>query len=363
MSGTVAILGAGAGGAAAAVDLSLRGWEVRLWNRSPEALDAFADGIAYEGVLGGGRVHPARLDTDAAAVLDAADVAMVCLPALGHAGAAEALAKAGATAPVVLNPGHTGGALHVREVFARADRPLPPLAELSTLTYIARKYRPDRVTIGDTAGIVRVACLPGGTTALDAALALYPSLSPAPDVLATDLSNVNLVLHPPGAIAGAAWVEATGGDFRFYGEGMTPGVVRVIEALDAERRAVAAAFGHALPPLAEEMAAIGTADAGAARRGDTRAAITGGAANAHLKAPDSLEHRDYREDLGYGIVPFLALAGAACVACPTAEALLGLGEALLGEPLRATGLGAERLGIAGLDADDVMDLVGRTAAA
>ena len=68
---------------------------------------------------------------------------------------------------------------------------------------------------------------------------LYPAAIPEGDVLATSLANVNLVLHTPGAILSAAWVEATGGDFRFYVDAMTPGVVRVIEALDRERRAVA----------------------------------------------------------------------------------------------------------------------------
>lgn len=358
MNGTVAIFGAGAGGAAALVDLALRGWEVRLWNRSAETLAAFADGVGYEGVLGEGTIRPTRFGVDAAELLDGADLALVCLPALGHAGAAQALGAAGVRVPVILNPGHTGGALHFRQLFAEAGWPLPPIAELSTLTYVARKYRPDRVTIGGTSGVVRAACLPGGEAALDAALDLYSGLARAPDVLATSLANVNVVLHPPGAIAGAAWVEATGGDYRFYVDGMTAGVVRVIEALDGERRAVAAAFGHALPPLVEEMAAIGTADPAAAGRGDTRAAITGGAANALLKAPSGLQHRYYREDLGYGLVALLAFAAAAGVACPTAEALLTLGETLLGEPLRASGLGAERLGIAGLDAGGVRALVG-----
>lgn len=360
---SVAVFGAGAGGAAAAVDLSLRGWDIRLWNRSPGALEPLSDGIGYEGVLGEGTVRCSVLSTDASEVLAGADVVMVCLPALGHEGAAQALARAQVEAPIILNPGHTGGALHVRSVFHREQQALPPLAELSTLTYVARKYRPDRVTVGDTAYRVRVACLPGGDAALDAALALYPSLLTASDVLATDLANVNLVLHPPGAILGAAWIEATGGDFRFYVDGMTSGVVRVLEALDGERRTVAAALGHSLPPLAEEMAAIGTADRDAAERGDTRAAITGGEANARLKAPDGLEHRYYREDLGYGIVPFLALADVAGVACPTADALLRLGETLTGSVVRETGLTAERLGITGLDGEGLVGLVGQRATA
>ena len=355
MSGAVAIFGAGAGGAAAAVDLALRGFEVRLWNGRPGALEAFADGIEHEGVLGDGVVKPAYAGVDAEAALEGAGAVLVCLPALGHAGVAAALAKAGVSVPVILNPGHTGGALHFRAVFAEAGGPLPPLAELSTLTYVARRFRAERVTIGDRARTVRVACLPGGEAALAAACELYPDLAEERDVLATDLANPNLVLHPPGAITGAAWVEATGGDFLFYVDGMTPGVVRVIEALDAERRAVAAAFGHALPPLREEMAAIGTA----VPADDTGVAIRGGVANSTLRAPDGLDHRYYREDLAYGIVPFLALAEVARIDCPTAAALLQLGETLLGERLRDGGLDARRLGIEGLDADGVLDLVAR----
>jgi opine dehydrogenase len=64
MNPTVAVLGAGAGGTAAAVDLSLRGFGVRLWNRSASALDALADGIQYEGLLGDGTVRPQWLGTD-----------------------------------------------------------------------------------------------------------------------------------------------------------------------------------------------------------------------------------------------------------------------------------------------------------
>ena len=81
-----------------------------------------------------------------------------------------------------------------------------------------------------------------------------------PDVLACDLANVNMVLHAPGAVLAAAWVEATRGDFTFYVQGMTPGVARVMRALDDERRAVARAFGHDLPSLDAEMQAIGTVE-------------------------------------------------------------------------------------------------------
>jgi opine dehydrogenase len=359
---TVAVLGAGAGGAAAAVELTAAGHDVRLWNRRAATLAPFAQagGVRHEGALGDGFTPLRTITRDLGRALAGADVALVCLPALAHEEVAAALAAARAALPVVLDPGHTGGALHVAAVFARAGRPAPPLAELSTLTYVARKPAGDRVRVTGVAGRVRAACLPGGEAALDAACALYPAAVRERDVLATGLANVNLVLHPPGAVLAAAWVEATGGGFRFYADGTTPAVARLIAALDAERLAVAGAYGHALDPLLEEMRAIGTVAPDAT---DLRAAIAGGEANRTIRAPGSLEHRYYREDFGYGLLPFAALARAAGVEAPVAGALLRLADAFCPGGVVAGGLDAARLGLAGLDAEGVRARVGAAAAA
>ena len=356
---SVAVIGAGAGGAAAVVELTLKGHEVRWWNRSAATIEPFraAGGVRHEGVLGEGFVRPAAIAAGLADALDGADAALVCLPSLAHEAVANALAEAGVACPVVLNPGHTGGALHAVEVLRRRGVEPPPLVELSTLTYVARKPAPDTVRITGVAERVHAACLPGGDEGLALARELYPAATPARDVIATSLSNVNLVLHTPGAILSAAWVEATGGDFRFYVDAMTPGVARVIEALDRERLAVAWAYGHELPPLIEEMAAIGTASREHARAGDVRAAIAAGEANRAIKAPDTLEHRYYAEDFGYGLVPLIELAAAAGVAVPLARALVEVACALTGTDVFATGLDASRLGISGLDRDGVLALV------
>lgn len=352
----VAVIGAGAGGAAAVTELTLAGHEVRWWNRSPMTIEPFraAGGVRYEGVLGEGLARPALIAADLPEALDGADVAMVCLPSLAHEPVARALAAAGVECPVVLNPGHTGGALHVAELFRTAGVTPPPLVELSTLTYVARKPAPDAVRITGAAAHLRAACLPGGEVGLELLRSLYPAATPEADVLATSLANVNLVLHTPGAILSAAWVEATGGDFRFYVDAMTPGVVRMIEALDGERRAVAASFGHHLPSLVEEMAAIGTAVPEHVASGDTRSAIAEGEANRAIKAPDSLEHRYYAEDFGFGLVPMLELARVGGVETPLAQALVGVASVLLGRDLTADGLTAARLGIAGLDRDGLL---------
>jgi opine dehydrogenase len=349
----VTVVGAGAGGAAAVVELMLSGHEVHLWNRSPETLAPFerAGGVEYEGVLGEGCARPRLITTDLRAALAGSDVILCTLPTFSHAPVARALAHSSSDSklPVVLNPGHTGGALEFQAAFEATGAAAPPIAEFSTLTYVARKYQPQRVTVTGRAKQVRVAALPGGQSAMRVAQRLFPAAKPALDVLATGLSNVNMVLHPPGAILGAAWVEARAGDFTFYVDGMTPGVARVMQALDDERRAVARAFGHELPDLIEEMQAIGTVDAAVVDRRNFAAAIAGGEANSRIKAPASLSHRYYLEDFGHGLLPFMAFAQIAGVGVPTAQALFTLAETLVGTRYSERGRSAQAMGIEGLD--------------
>ncbi len=357
----VSVIGAGAGGAAAVAELVSAGHAVSLWNRSECTLAPFIDrgGVEYEGVLGEGCAKPALITTDLAQAIRGADVVLVCLPTISHVALAQALAQLGAHAtPVVLNPGHTGGALEFRETYRVASGgAVPPIAEFHTLAYIARKYQPAKVTISGKGKFLRLGALPGAAAAVAAARALYPQSHPVPDVLNSSLANLNMVLHAPGAILGAAWVEATRGDFTFYVQGMTPGVTRVLKALDAERLAVARAFGHELPALGAEMQMYGTVEASVQDTSDLVAAISGGQANQRIKAPDSLAHRYYLEDFGHGLVPFMALAAAAGVPVPTAAALLELGATLTGIDFRACGRTARSMGIAGLDRDDLLRLV------
>jgi opine dehydrogenase len=356
---TIAIAGAGAGGAAAVAELVVAGNTVAFWGRSEKTLAPFraVGGVAYDGVLGSGLAKPHLITSDLSEAITGADAILVCLPTFAHADVASTLARAGARQPVILNPGHTGGALEFRQSFRALGVAPPPIAEFSTLTYVARQYKPGSVTITGSAKSVRLAALPGGEAASAAAQTLFHSARPMPDVLGCDLANVNMVLHTPGAVLGAAWIEATQGDFTFYVQGMTPGVARVMNALDIERRAVARAFGHDLPPLIAEMQAIGTVDADYAGD-DLVAAIAGGEANRRIKAPNSLAHRYYREDFGHGLLPFIALAGIAGVAVPVADALMQIARTLVGNDFTEQGRTAERMGIAGLDRNGLLDLVG-----
>ena len=356
----VAILGAGAGGVSAAVELHRAGHAPRLWNRSPDTLAGYvaAHGIHHSGVFCEGFTPLELITANLSAATHDADVLLVCLPTLAHAALARALIQANVRdIPTVLNPGHTGGALEFAQVYREHGLRPPPTAEFSTLTYVARKVGADRVNITGRAKRVRVAALPGGGAALERALALYDCASAVDNVLVTSLCNVNLVLHPPGAVLGAAWIEASAGNFTFYVEGLTDGVARVMERLDAERRAVALALGFELPSLFEEMQAIGTIEPDVGAAGGLAAAIRGGAANRSIKAPETFHHRYYQEDFWYGLQPFLALAAIAGVEVPTARALMHLGQLAAGKSAPPTGRTSAAMGIEGLDKGALLKFV------
>jgi len=228
----IAILGAGGGGASCVVELTKAGHEVNLWARSAETLAPFlaAGGVAYEGVLGQGLAKPALITSDIVAACMQAHAVIITLPTFAHAGVAKLLAETGwpVDKPIILNPGHTGGALEVSHIFTRLRREAPSVVEFSTLAYVARKYRPDCVTISGRAKQLKAAVLDGRGGEMELAMRLFDGLTPVEDVIASDLANVNMVLHPPASILACAWVEATGGGFTFYVEGMTEAVARVM---------------------------------------------------------------------------------------------------------------------------------------
>jgi opine dehydrogenase len=124
---TVAVLGAGHGGCAAAADLGSRGYKVRLHARNPTRLAPLRaqGGVAVRGVHQG-LVPIETMTADLAEAVRGADLIMLVVPSTAHEDYARALAPLlDGRQPVFLNPGHTGGALHFLHALRRAGNRLP----------------------------------------------------------------------------------------------------------------------------------------------------------------------------------------------------------------------------------------------
>jgi opine dehydrogenase len=346
----IAVLGAGHGGCAAAADLTLRGFEVRLHARSAERLTALESGITVTGARRG-TARPALLTTDLATAVRGADLVMLVVPAIAHEAYARALAPLLAGDVVVmLNPGHTGGSLHFTTALREAGARPPAVCETVTLTYICRLQGPATVAIYRETTRLRFAALPAARTAelVEGLRPLFPNLTPVASVLETGLMNINAVFHPPGMLMNAGWVEFTGGDFLFYKDSITPSVARVVEAVDAERLALAGRLGVDVPAFIDYFCEAGLTSEEARASRSIHRAMQESAPNRTIKAPPSLAHRYVDEDVGFGLVPMSELARLAGVGTPAMDALVTLAGLARGLDYRRDGCTLARMGLAGV---------------
>lgn len=352
-----AVLGAGNGGQAMAGYLGLRGVEVRLWNRSPSKLDPVwrRGGIKLEGVIQG--LSPvASATTDLAEAVDGADLLMVVLPATGHKPMAQALARVVSPGQIiVLNPGRTGGALEVRNTLFEHNAPRDVMvAEAQTMLFASRLLDDGVCHIYSIKKFVPLAAVPADDTPeIIAALnPAFPQFYGVSSVLETSLDNMGAIFHPGVTMLNAARIEATGGDFDYYQEGVTPTVARVIEQMDNERMEVAIAYGVRARSAREWLAEAYGAD------GQTlREAILNNPGYEGIKAPPHLNHRYIWEDVPTSLVPIADLGRIAGVPTPTINAMIALASAIHDTDYRREGRNAVSMGIAGLSTGEVLELI------
>jgi opine dehydrogenase len=355
---TVAVLGAGHGGVAAAADLTRRGFAVRLHARDPERLAPIRarGGIEARGVQQG-FVPFSALTTDVAEAVRGADLVMLVVPSVAHETYARLLAPLiGPDLPVFLNPGHTGGGLHFVHELRRAGYTKPvQTCETVTLTYICRMEGPATVNLYSYTKRLAFSAFPGkhGDRLFRLVKPIYPEIVLAASVLETALTNINAIFHPPGMVLNTGWIEHTGGGFLFYREGITEGVGRVTAAVDAERLAVARALGLPAATFLEAFHRAGLTTEAALASGSIARACRDSEPNRTITAPPSLDHRYVHEDVGYGLVPFAAFGRLAGVATPTIDALITLAGHATGCDFWQTGLSLEKMGLAGKSPADL----------
>jgi len=356
---TVAILGAGNGGLAAAADLTLRGYEVRLYSRSERTLSPIRERGGIELIEGakknfvGVPTTSTRLDE----VVRGAEMIMVAAPAVAHGGLAVELTRIIDERQILLlNPGHTGGSLHVAATLRRAGV-RAKICETVTLTYICRSLAPAQVEIYRRTQKLKFAAFPGKVTdELGAAVReLYPDIVAAENVLETGFSNINAIMHPAGMIANAGRIEA-GEEFYFYRD-VTPAVARVIEQVDRERLNIVKRLGLPASTFVELFYRAGLTSDAARASGSVYDAMRESEANRSIKAPRSLDHRYVHEDVGYGLVPMAAIGTSLGIATPVIDGLISVASAMNGVDYRRDGLTLEKMGLGGVAESRLKEIV------
>ncbi len=357
---TIAIIGAGNGGCAAAAHLARRGFDIRLYGRSrgtTEPLSAIG-GIAYEGALGEGFAPLALITNDAGAAVAGADLVLIMAPTHAHEDVARTLAPHVTPAQLIMAaPGHT--LLLVPNAIRKAGGRPGIYCDSSSLPFICRKSAPHKINITRAAQILYFAAFPGAQVdaAAERVRHVFPHIVPRPSLLHTVFPYTNAIHHPPALLLNVGRVESTGGDYHHYYDGITPSVGRLIDALDAERIAVAAGLGVAIEPLAQFFFRMGYTNAAGRDGGTAYDVFHNSEPNRSIKAPASIDHRFLNEDVPFGLVAIAELGRVAGVPTPCADAVIDIASVVAARPFRHEGLTRERMGIGDMTAAEVTRLL------
>jgi opine dehydrogenase len=360
---TCAVIGAGLGGVAVCANLGLADYRMRLHDLNEARLTELRarGGIDVDGLVAG--FSPLdRVTTDLAEAVDGADVIIVCTGSHYHADVARGLApllRDGQT--ILLIQGGTGGALVVRrELEAAGSTAAVDVAEMDNYPYSLGWPAPSRMRMTIKKRFLQIAALPARRTgAVMARLGpAFPEAVAAPHVLYTGLDNMNATLHVVNMVGNIGRLEATGNAYRFYAEGYTPSIVRLLEALDGERLAVAKAYGVEVPGIHEWLTRTYGFDEPSLRETFHRLTHDGRGPYQWTPTPKSMEHKYVVEDVPCGLVPMAALGGAAGVPTPVIGGLVAIASALTGRDFTAAGRTLDALGLAGLGVEQIIARLG-----
>ena len=356
---SLTVLGAGNTGFAVAANLTLAGARVTL-GETPSFRHMVepilqSRRIALDGVAGTGNPQLHHVTTDLAEALAENELVLLIVPSYGHQAFAEQCAphlRSGQV--IVLMPGNLGALEFARIARDAGAEPGVAFAETDTAPYVCRKMSPTSAHIWGIVQALGVGVFPAteGERVRDLLEPLFPGTHLYPHVLACGLSAMNPVVHPAGILLNAGRVERARGEFYFYDEGVTPGVCRLIEAIDAERLAVGKSLGVELTPVAEAFHL-----AGFGPQGDLWATINGSRMLTALRAPGALETRWLTEDVPYGLATWSLLGAQFDVDCPLMRSVVDLTSSMLGIDFRKSTRTPDRLGIAGFDKEKLLDYV------
>jgi opine dehydrogenase len=294
-----------------AAHLALKGFEVNLFNRTPEHISAIKarGGIELESYEGGphgfGKLNIVTSDIKEA--VEAADVLMFVVPSSAHASLARNAApyiREGQS--IILHPGRTCGALEVAKILRDAGNKADiTISEAETFIYASRSDGPAQARIFRIKDAVPLASLPAYRTegVLEVVNQAYPQYIDGINVLHTGLDNMGAIFHPALTLLNAGWIESTHGDFQFYIDGVTPSVARLLEVLDRERVTVASSLGIRAQSAMEWLQMAYTTSGS-----DLHEAIHNQPGYYGINAPTSLNHRYIFEDVPMSLVPIASMA-------------------------------------------------------
>lgn len=324
----VTICGAGPAGLGIAACLMSKGHRVTLYDMPDYAARLVPFQTNSELICRGklefsAKLHAATSHTEEA--LADAEVIFIAT----HAGAHKMLArlfvgKIQESQLVVMCPGYVGGGLEFTQTLQQNGSPVvPPYIEASSLPIISAMEGPVSVLIS---GWKRNFILYCPETMRDHEAVfwfqeLFKPLQFTQSPLEPGLNEINFIVHAVVSLLNVGRVEH-GEDWSFYRTGLTPSIVRVIEAIDQERVELETALGLT-PRRLTDLLWDFYKDQGMSSEG-LHTQLSTFEPFGKVRGPLDFEGRFISEDVCCGLVPMYWLGRQKGLAMETAETIIRL---------------------------------------
>ena len=332
----VTIIGGGHQGLAMAAHLSLNGVECYLWNRTAQNIrDVLENGeIFCQGIVSG-IAHVHHVSTDIRECLQ--KLIMITTPSSAHNDLAKMLAPyVDDTYTIVLNPGRTFGAREFSKVLKEHGcTSLPIVAETQTIIYTCRRNDRNTVSIYALKEGVQIATVDAGKTQQvidDLPECIRGYFTAVSSDALTSLGNVGMVLHCTPVLMNVGWIESKKVEFKYYYEGISPSIAKVLEKIDAERVAVAKSMGVEIETLMECL--IRTYHTHGSNLFEC---LQNNSFYKDIDAPLTIYHRYIEEDVPNGLVPLESAGKKYGVPTPTTSLIIDLANTVMQKDYRESG--------------------------
>ncbi len=358
VKGKVAVLGGGNGAFAMASDLTLQGFEVRMWSKY---FDEFREikkthTIKVSGPLIQGEAEISMITDDIREAIQGADLICSPIPAFTQISAAESLLPHLEDGQVLfLSPGTFGSYLMYKHLRERGCKKDFAIGETGTLPYLTRKMSPQESRI-----VVRACNLPTGIfpakktkEAIDKIRAVFPSAHPVENALSGALMNAGPILHPPLIVLNAGPIENPA-PYDIHNEGTTPGIRKTISLLDEERISVREAMGfqpnhYPLEDYYDETRPNEWMYPRAAKKLLMESRL--------WNEKIDFKHRYVTEDIACGLTFLISVADYIGVNVPIARSLVTLAGVVVGTDLMETGRTLKSLGLSQLSVEEIRKML------
>lgn len=363
-----AVIGTGGGGLTIAAELSLRGVNVTLTDlpRFSEGLKAVAAGGGVKVTFrkeGGEQFTPvAGTSDDPQTAIGDASLIIVSVPCYGHRPFAELLAPALQDGQTIIWAGEGGGSFTTIAALRELERrPEVILADTNSLPYAgAYVQEPGTVIATRKSGGTYVAALPAAATGeiYEITAELWPWIKPAQNVWETLLVNFNAIDHVAPMIGNLAPVENRRDRMKLWGEGLSPGVGRLIAAVDDEYAALRGALGLKVEKKYQDY----LVEQGLVERKQGSVYETMKTSDLLMSVefdcgPDALQHRFISEDVPYALVLASSLGDRVSVDTPVIDSLITIASIASEEDFWQEGRTLDSWGLGDANRDTLVQAV------